>query len=159
MYPGRGPGGMSVDFAFKNMPALPVISISWSGPWNEGRIRSRFEELARWAAARRLRTGRWIFLEPATRRWTVAIEVRGRARGDGTVRVRTLPKSRVAAVTFDPEAISPRVIYHGLSDWLRWRKKEKEIQRVVSSREVYRGNPWKDPRAWARTEVQFLVRP
>ena len=40
----------------------------------------------------------------------------------------------------------------------RWRRKDKEIRRVLSSREVYSGNPWTDPKAWAKTEVQFLVR-
>jgi hypothetical protein len=61
-------------------------------------------------------------------------------------------------VRFDPTVVSPRVVYHGLSDWLRWQRKEKKIRSVVSYREIYEGNPWKDKRAWSRTEVQFVVR-
>ncbi len=77
----------------------------------------------------------------------------------GAVHLRTLPATRVASVVFDPEVVSPAVVYHGLTDWLRWRKKDKKIQRVVSYREVYRGNPWKDKSAYSRTDVQFVVRP
>ncbi len=57
-----------------------------------------------------------------------------------------------------PERRFPRVVYHGLSDWLRWQRKEKEVRSVLSYREVYEGNPWKDQKAWSRTEVQFVVR-
>jgi hypothetical protein len=148
---------MIVDFAWGTTPKLRVAAIAWKGPWNEGRIRNRFEAVARWAKERRVRTGRWIFREPSDRSWEVAIEVKGPARGSGGVRVKTLPPATVARVVFDPEKVSPRVIYHGLSDWLRWRRKEKEIRRVLHSREVYQGNPWSDARAWARTEVQFVV--
>lgn len=149
---------MTVDFSFQKAGAMRVVTTSWKGAWNEARIRREFETLAKWAGTRRLRTARWVFLEPSPRRWTVAIEVRGRPQGGGRVRVRTLPAGRVAAVTFDPEVISPRVVYHGLNDWLRWRKRDKEITAVGASREIYAGNPWKDPKAWARTQVQFLVR-
>lgn len=149
---------MTVDFSLQRAPSMRVVTVSWTGPWSEARIQREFEQLAKWAAARRLRTGRWVFMEPGERRWTAAIEVRGRAKGEGRVRARTLPASRVAAVTFDPEAVSARVVYHGLNDWLRWRRKDKEIRTVGASREVYPGNPWKDAKAWARTQVQFLVR-
>ncbi|HYK93303.1 MAG TPA: GyrI-like domain-containing protein [Thermoplasmata archaeon] len=149
---------MTVDFELKKSPAYRVATFSWKGSWNEGRIRREFEALANWAKTRKVRVGRWIFTERSQRAFTVALELKGRASGDGKVRVRTLPSTRVASVVFDPDAVSPRVVYHGLSDWLRWRKKDGEIRRVVSSREVYGGNPWKDPTAWARTEVQFVVK-
>jgi effector-binding domain-containing protein len=149
---------MPVDFAWGRSPSLKVAAIAWKGPWNERKIRSQFERLERWAKERRLRTGRWIFREPGERRWEVAIELRGRARGADGVRTKTLPAATLARVIFDPEVVSPRVVYHGLSDWLRWRRKDKEIRSVVSTREVYSGNPWTDARAWAHTEVQFLVR-
>ena len=149
---------MTVDFAWGKVPSLKVASIAWTGPWNERTIRANFERLERWAKARRLRTGRWIFREPGERRWEVALELRGQARGGDGVRIQTLPAATVARVVFDPEEVSPRLVYHGLSDWLRWRRREKEIRSVVSSREVYSGNPWTDRRAWARTEVQFIVR-
>ena len=149
---------MTVDFAFRKMPALRLATITWTGPWNETRIRREFERVDRWLRDRKVRGGRWVFMEPGDRRWTAGIEVRGTVRGDGSVRIRTFPASRLASVTFDPEAVSPRVVYHGLNDWLRWRKKDKEIRGVGPSREVYSGNPWKDRSAWARTEVQFVVR-
>ena len=149
---------MAVDFELKKSPSLRVAAIRWTGPYNERQIQKRFEEVEKWARAQGLKTGRWVFREPGSRRWDTAIEVRGNARSKGRVKVRTLPASTVASVRFDPDLISPRVIYHGLSDWLRWRRKEKAIRSVVSYREVYDGNPWRDKRAWSRTEVQFVVR-
>jgi len=150
---------MTVDFVLKKVPSLRIASIRWTGPYSEAGIRKRFGQLEKWVRARGLRPGRWVFREPGTRRWEVGIEVPARARSVGRVRVRTLRAARVGSVLFDPEVVSPRVVYHGLSDWLRWRRKEKKIQSVVSTREIYPGDPWKDARAWARTEVQFVVRP
>jgi len=149
---------MTVDFAWGKSPRMKVGSIGWKGPWNERKIRAQFERVERWAHKQGVRTGRWVFREPGPRRWEVAIELRGRARSSGGVRTKTFPAVTVARVVFDPDAVSPRLVYHGLSDWLRWRKKAKEIRSVGSSREVYSGNPWTDRRAWSRTEVQFIVR-
>ena len=149
---------MTVDFVLKKAPSLRVASIRWTGPYREAEIRRRFAEVRSWVVARGLRPGRWVFREPGERQWEVGIEVAARARSAGRVKVRTLPATRVATVTFDPEVVSPRVVYHGLSDWLRWRRKEKKIRSVVSTREIYPGDPWKDARAWSRTEVQFVVR-
>jgi hypothetical protein len=149
---------MPVDFGWGKSSRLRVATIAWKGPWNDKKIRAQFERLARWAKAQRVRTGRWIFREPADRSWEVALELRGKARGSDGVKTKTYPASPVARVVFDPEQVAPRVVYHGLSDWLKWQRKAKAIRRVVSSQEVYSGNPWTDPRAWARTEVQFLVR-
>ena len=149
---------MTIDFVLKKAPSIRVASVRWKGPYSEREIRKRFEEVEKWARARGLRTGRWVFREPGTRVWDTAIEVRGKSHSQGRVKLRTLPAGTVASVRFDPDVVSPRVIYHGLSDWLRWRKKEKAIRSVVSYREVYEGNPWKNARAWANTEVQFVVR-
>jgi effector-binding domain-containing protein len=149
---------MTVDFGWGRTPKLRVATIAWTGPWNERKIRSQFERLARWAKAERVATGRWIFREPGDRRWEVGLELKGAAHGSAGVRTKTLPAATVARVVFDPEVVSPRIVYHGLNDWLKWRKKEKEIRAVLGSREVYSGNPWTDAKAWARTEVQFLVR-
>ncbi|HYA56908.1 MAG TPA: GyrI-like domain-containing protein [Thermoplasmata archaeon] len=149
---------MVVDFAFKKVPNLRVASLRWKGAYSEATIRRRFEEVERWAKSRGLRTGRWIFREPGSRTWEVSIEVRGAAKSEGPVRVRALPAATVASVVFDPDVVSPRVVYHGLSDWLRWRRKEKKVRSVVESREVYSGNPWKDRHAWSATDVQFVVR-
>ncbi|HYA71189.1 MAG TPA: hypothetical protein VEH28_07480 [Thermoplasmata archaeon] len=149
---------MTVDFVWKKTPSLRIASIRWTGPYSEATIRKRFAELDKWARARGHRTGRWVFREPGSRKWEVGIEVEGRARSEGRVKVRALRPATVASVTFDPEVVSPRIVYHGLSDWLRWRRKEKKLRAVVSTREIYAGNPWTDPKAWAATEVQFLVR-
>ena len=149
---------MVVDFKFKKAPTYRLATFAWTGPWKDARIRSEFEKLAAWAARRGLRTGRWVFLEPSQRRFVVGIEVKGTKRGEGPIHLRTLPAARVASVVFDPAVVSPRVVYHGLSDWLRWRRKDGEIKGVGSYREVYDGNPWTNARAWARTDVQMVVR-
>jgi effector-binding domain-containing protein len=148
---------MTVEFAFRNVPAYRVAYVTWSGPWNEKKIRQKFESVAKWAKAHDLRTGEWIFREPGSRRWETGLRVYGKATSSGGVRLKTLPKSRVAYVVFDPDVVSPSVCYHGLTDWLRWRKKEHTIKSVRSYREVYAGNPWTDPKVWARTEIQFVV--
>jgi hypothetical protein len=151
---------MTVDFRFRQAPTYRVASVTWKGPWNERRIRGEFEKLARELAQRKVRTGKWIFMEQADeRQWTACIEVKGPAKRDGGgARMRTLRASKVASVVFDPDAVSARLVYHGLNDWLRWRRKEGEIRSVGSAREVYDGNPWTNRAAWARTEVQFVVR-
>ncbi|MGC2033945.1 MAG: GyrI-like domain-containing protein [Thermoplasmata archaeon] len=151
-------GAMVVDFAFKRSPAFRVVSVRWNGPWKESKIRSELEQLARWAAQKHYRTGRWFFFEPGSKRFEVCIEVKGKARGEGRIHTRTLPASRIASVTFDPDVVSPRVVYHGVTDWLRWRRKEKEIKGVGAYREVYQGNPWTDRKAWSHTEIQVVVR-
>jgi effector-binding domain-containing protein len=150
---------MAVDFAFKRTPKYRVAYIAWKGPWKDATIRRNFEKVAKWAKDRGYGPGLWIFREPGERTWETGVVVSARARAEGAVRLRTIPATRVASVVFDPDVVSPAVVYHGLTDWLRWRKKEKKIQRVVSYREVYRGNPWKDKSAYAHTDVQFVVRP
>ena len=64
----------------------------------------------------------------------------------------------MARVVYSPRVVEPRVVYHGLSDFLRWRKKAHEIRSVGDYREVYTGSPWTDKRAYEHTEVQFVVR-
>lgn len=149
---------MTVDFAMGRMPAMKIATIGWKGPWNEARIRKEFRAVEEWGKRNRVRLGRWVFREPGERRWQVGIEVRGRARGSGRIRVRNLPAATVARVQFDPEVVSPRIVYHALSDWLKWRRRDHTIRSVVSTREIYPADPWKVASAWARTEVQFVVR-
>ncbi len=150
---------MTVDFRLKRAPAYRIAYVAWKGPWSDATIRRNFEKVARWAASKGYRTGPWVFLEPGSRRWLTGVVVPGNARGDGAIRLRTLPARRVASVEFDPDVVSPRVVYHGLSDWLRGQKKDREIRSVGAYREVYRGNPWTDPRAYAHTDIQVVVRP
>ncbi len=151
---------MTVDFALKRAPACRVASVRFTGPYKETRIRSEWEGIARWAKAQGLRTGKWFFSEEGEGpryKFEVAIEVKGKAKSAGNVRLRTFPATAIASVTFDPDEVSARVIYHGLNDWLRWQKKDKTIKRARTWREVYTGNPWKDSKAWSRTEIQVAV--
>lgn len=149
---------MVVDFELKKVKAATVLSVRWKGSWSDARIRREFEGIAKWAKAHRLRTGQWFFREPGERRWEVAIEVFGKSRGEGRIHRRRWEASWVAQVRFDPDQVSPRVVYHGLSDWLRWRRKDKTIKRAGVYREVYPGNPWSSPAAWRGTAVQVVVR-
>jgi len=151
---------VAVDFAMKRAPKYRVASVRFVGPYQEKRIRSEWEGIARWAEAKGLKTGRWFFSEDGEGpryKFEVAIEVRGPAKSDRKVRLRTFPASPIATVTFNPDQVEPRVIYHGLNDWLRSRKKDKTIKRARTWREVYTGNPWKDATAWSKTEIQVLV--
>jgi effector-binding domain-containing protein len=150
---------MVVDFAFKRTPAYRVAYIAWKGPWKDATIRRNFETVAKWAKAKGYTTGPWIFREPGDQRWETGVVVDRRAHSEGNIHLKTLAATRVASVVFDPDVVSPSVVYHGLNDWLRSQKKEKKIQRVVSYREVYVGNPWTDKAALARTDIQIAVRP
>ncbi|MGA7922695.1 MAG: hypothetical protein WCA77_01820, partial [Thermoplasmata archaeon] len=74
---------MTVDFELKKSPRMRLATHSWTGAWNDKRIRSEFEKLATWAREHKLRTGRWFFSEPGERRWQVGIEVKGKSSGSG----------------------------------------------------------------------------
>ena len=149
---------MVVDFELRKAPSYRVASITRIGPWREDHLRSEFRELTAWAKKRGVRTGRWIFSHKGDHRWEACLEIKGAAEATGRIRLKTLPATYVARCIFNPDAIADRLIYHGLSDWTRWRRRYKEIKSVGGSREVYSGNPWSDARAWAHCEVQFLVR-
>ncbi len=149
---------MTVDFAIKKVPSYRVASIVRVGPWKEGILRPEFRELMAWAKKHHLRTGKWIFQSPKDDRWEACLEIRGAARSEGRIQVKTLKAGHAAYAIFDPDEIADRIIYHGLNDWLRWRRKDGEITAVRGHREVYSGDPWTDPTAWAHCEVQFLVR-
>jgi len=148
----------AVDFAFKKAPSYRVASIRWTGPWSDESVHRHFLKVKKWAGTRHLRTGKWIFREPDDRKFEVAIEIKGKARSEGDVHLRTFRGGTVASVVYDPRVIEPRVVYHGLSDFLRWRKKDHTIRGIGGYREVYSGDPWADPKAYARTEVQILVK-
>jgi effector-binding domain-containing protein len=149
---------MTVDFSYKRAPRYRLATLSRTGGWDEKKLRGQFKDLLTWAKKNHLRTGTWVFFEPDTKTFVAAIAVQGRAKGSGRIRLRTVPAATVAYVNFDPDVVSPRVIYHGLSDWLRWQKKEKRIQRALSYREVYSGDPWTNPKASAHTEIQVVVK-
>ncbi len=149
---------MTVDFGYAKCPTTRVAFHAWSGAYSERTIRTRFEQLHRAVVRAGGRPGRWIFREPGERRWEVEVEVTGKVTPAKGLRIKTVRPCTVARVAFDPDSVSPRVVYHGLSDWLRWQRRQKEIRAVGDYREVYRGNPWTDAKAWANTEIQVVVR-
>ncbi len=157
---------MAIDFVLKKVPEYRLATRTLRGKWpGDKRLRAEFERLDAWAKQRGLRTGKWFFREfgeemGANAEWEVGIEVRGPSNTRGTegVAMKRLPSSTVAALAFDPDLVSPRVIYHGMADWLRSRKKAGEYREAGAYREVYQGNPWVSKRAWANTQVQVPVR-
>lgn len=149
---------MTVDFKLKKAPTFRLATLTRKGAWNEGKLRGQFRTLVAWAKKNHLKIGHWLFLEPDARTFIAAIEVRGKAKGQGSIKMRTHPASSVASVTFDPNAISPQVIYHGIVDWLKWQKKYKTISSIGLYREVYTGDPWSSPKVWSKTEIQVVVK-
>lgn len=150
---------MTVDFEIRRERAFAAATVSWKGPWSDRRVRQELEGVAAWARAHRLRIGRWILVEKGERSFQAAVEVRGKARGSGRVRVRRFPATRVVCVEFDPEALSARVVYHGLNDFLKWRRKDRTFRSVGDYREVYSDNPWTNRKAWSKICVEAVVRP
>ncbi len=153
---------MFVDFVVKRSPAYNVASIRRVGPWRNDMWRKELSQLEKWARKKKLRTGKYLLYEldgvGNRRRWETCIEIKGKAKPEGKVKVKKLPAETVVSVRFNPDKVSPRLVYHGISDWVKWRLKDKTFKKVGASREVYSGNPWKKPHAWARAEVQVLVK-
>jgi effector-binding domain-containing protein len=149
---------MVVDFKLKKAPSYRVATVAWKGPWSERRIRSQFDRIAKWARAEGVRTGKWFFREPGPRAWEVGIELKGDARARAPLRMKTYPSTAVVSVVFDPDVISPSIVYHAVTDWLKWRRRDKTIRSAGTYREIYDGNPWRDAKVWARTEIQVTVR-
>lgn len=157
---------MAVDFAIRKFRGCAVASLTYVGSYKgDNMMRDEFNRLVSWAKEKKLRTGRWFFIEhdgpdvpDKKRRWEACVELKGKARSGKGVRVKQLPETLVASIRFDPKKISPRVIYHGLESWLQWRKKDGEYKESGEWREVYIGDPWTSARAWANVEVQAPVR-
>lgn len=133
------------------------------GSYDRNMLRSEFSQLVKWADKRRLRTGKWMlyFLdEPGGRRpmnklrSEACLQIKGRAKSEGKIKVKELPAQKVASVTFNPDKVSPRLVYSGIYGWLKY----AGFKDTVQGREVYIGNPWRNPRAWANTEVQVPVK-
>ncbi len=157
---------MLVDFEVKRTPGYAVASIMKVGPYREDNLRSEFSELVDWSKKNKLPTGAWIMYEhdgpesrrpPNQRRWEACLEIRGKAKADGRIKVKTLPAQTVASVVFNPNVVSPRIVYHALGDWIWWRLKFKEFKRAGPTREVYEGDPWTSARAWSKVDVQVLL--
>jgi effector-binding domain-containing protein len=148
---------MEPRFSIKTFPSIRVACARWSGPHKDSRIRSEFERVAKWAQVRELRIGRWILLEPGHRLWEVCLELKSPAKGDGRVRVRTLPAATVLSVVFNPEEVDLSALWKTAMNRVRRLRDQGKIARVGMYREVYHGNPWTDAKAWARTNGQVVV--
>ena len=160
---------MTVEFVVSNAPAHRVVTKTLVGDWpGDRKLRSEFESVASWARRSGLKTGSWFFRElddwdtpVKKRRWEVGVEIRTRKslrREDG-LSIKTLPRTKIVTVTFDPDEVSPELVYFGLEGWLWWQRKSKKFRRNGPSREVYRGNPWKSEGAWSHTQLQVPVKP
>ncbi len=156
-----------VDFVVKSAPAYNAASIKRVGPWRDDMWQKDIRQLEKWARKRKLRIGKYFLYEldglrsnrpDNKRRWETCLEIKGKAKSQGKVKVKKVTKETVVSVRFNPDKVSARLVYHGLSDWLRWRLEDKTFKRVGATREVYSGNPWRKPWAWARAEVQVLVK-
>ncbi len=142
--------------------------MTYVGPYREGgdMLKDEFDLVKKWAREERVRTGRWFFADldgpkvPGRHRgWLAAIEVKGRSgKPRGGIRLKEFPDQLVASVTFDPEKVSPRVVYYGLEGWLDQRSKDHEYKSTGRPREVYRGDPWRSAGASANVEIQVPVK-
>ncbi|MCL4346680.1 MAG: GyrI-like domain-containing protein [Candidatus Thermoplasmatota archaeon] len=152
---------MVVDFRIRHVPAYTVAFSTNEAKYSDRAIRLSFEKLEKWILSKGIRTGKWIFIERSYEndkaKWDACIELKRRTRGSGGVKVRVLPPSDVVSVKFNPDEVSSSIIYHAISDWARWRKKDGTISRTGNFRELYDGNPWKDREAWQSMEVQLMV--
>src|SRR5438132_13455318 len=160
---------MFVDFKIKKFSGCRVASVTYVGPYRDGgdMMREEFNQIVKWAKKKGVRTGRWFFFTDLNgpevpdkkRKWEAAIEVKGaKAEAQGGIRFREFPDQLVASVTFDPEKVSPRVIYYGLEGWLEGGEKRREYKSAGPAREVYTGDPWRSARAWANVEGQSPVK-
>jgi len=154
---------MTVDIKVKQSPSCTVASLIHYGPHGPNMFRTEFNQLVKWAKKNKLRTGKWIMRwidepgnKPTSRvRSEACLEIKGNARVEGKIRIKTFPKHIVVSVAFDPAKVSPRLVYSGIYGWLRYSEYEATDS---PSREVYVGNPWTNARAWANAEIQVPAR-
>jgi effector-binding domain-containing protein len=133
------------------------------GPYSgQNMWRAEFSQLEKWAKKRKVRTGRWIMYfidewgkKPNRQRRSVAcLEIKGKAEPEGKIKIMTLPRQKVASVTFNPDEVADRIIYHGIEGWLQY----QPFKEAGPSREVYLASPWTNRRAWANAEVQVPLK-
>jgi DNA gyrase inhibitor GyrI len=154
---------MRVDFKVKVAPSYNVAYILHRGPYTgQNMWKSEFNQLVKWARKHKLRTGKWIMyfldkwdIKPEKERRSVAcLEIRGKAKSEGKIQTMKIPSQRVVSVTFDPNKISPDLVYYGIEAWLQY----CPYKQAARSREVYNDNPWTNPRAYANCEVQVPLK-
>jgi DNA gyrase inhibitor GyrI len=152
-----------VDIRVKKVPSYVVASLIHYGPHGPNMFRPEFDRLVKWAKKNKLRTGKWIMRwldepegKPASKvRSEACLEIRGKAKLEGKIKIKKLAKHTVASVVFDPEKVSPRLVYSGIYGWLRY--SDFEATRSPA-REVYSGNPWTNSKAWTNAEVQVPIK-
>src|SRR3989304_6703107 len=154
---------MKVEFNVKTAPSYKVAYIQHVGPYtNQNMWRPEFNQLVKWTKKRKLRTGKWImgFLDKWSektekrRRSVACIEIKGRAKAEGKIKIMKIPKQKVVSVNFDPDKVSAEVVYYGLEAWLEY----CPYKQAARSKELYDGNPWTTPGAWASCEVQVPLK-
>jgi effector-binding domain-containing protein len=150
---------MAVDIKVKNTPAYNVASIEKTGGMGSEPLRSEFRELEKWAKKSKVKAGKYFcyFYEvgrtPDKYRFEACLEIRGNPEPEGKIKIKELPKLKVASVSFNPEKISPRLVYNGVYGWLK-ENDEGYKEAGPFSREIYPGNPWTSSWAWTRAEIQ-----
>jgi effector-binding domain-containing protein len=150
---------MVVDIKVKGTPSYKVASIERSGGEGSEPLRREFQELEKWAKKSKVKTGKYFcyFYEagrtPDRYRFVACLEIRGKPKPEGKIKIQELPKLTVASVKFNPEKVTPRLVYNGVYGWLS--ENDEGYKTAGSfSREVYPGNPWTSSWAWARAEIQ-----
>ena len=154
---------MRVEIKVKVAPNYNVVYLLHTGPYKgQNMWQSEFNQLMKWAKKRKLRTGKWImyFIDKWSektqkkRRSIAAIEIKGKTKPEGKIQIMKLPRHKVVSVIFDPDKVSEELVYHGLEGWLE----SSPYKQAARSRELYDGNPWTNPRAWANCEVQVPLK-
>jgi DNA gyrase inhibitor GyrI len=152
-----------VDFKVKVAPSYNVAYIIHVGGYTGPNMwRREFSQLTRWAKKRRIRTGKWIMYfidewgkKPNNKRRSAAcLEIKSKARPEGKIGIMKLPRQRVVSVTFNPDKVADRIVYHGIEGWLQYRP----FKESGPPREVYNGSPWTNAYAWANCEVQAPIK-
>ena len=150
---------MTVDIVIKDTPTYKVASLERVGFEGSDPLRKEFSELEKWAKKAKVKTGRYFCYfdesgsNPNKYRLEACLEIRGRnPEPEGKIKIKQLPKLKVASVKFNPDQVATRLVYNGLYGWLKENDTYKESGSY--SREVYFGNPWTNSWAWARTEIQ-----
>ena len=88
------------------------------------------------------------------RRSVACLEIKGKAEPEGKIKIMKLPKEKVASVTFNPDKVADRLVYHGIEGWLQY----SSFRAAGPSRELYIGSPWTNRRAGTNAEVQVPLK-
>ena len=154
---------MKVDFKVKVAPGYNVAYILRRGPHvGQNMWRSEFNQLTKWAKKRRLHTGKWIMFyldkwsekTEKQRRSVACIEIKGKAKPEGKIKLMKIPRQKVVSVVFDPDKVAADLVYYGLEAWLEY----CPYKQASRSREIYDASPWTNRNAWANCEVQVPLK-